>query len=113
MMLKVEYPLTTNDVLIEFALLFLAGILVIWLIWRRIFAYSPDKRYRINRYTGVAEEQRMITYPPLPEAGGLIIWGPLGKVTGKQYILENWAQNNDVDIKAYIKEKTSHTLVEK
>jgi hypothetical protein len=106
MMFKVEYPLTTNDVLIEFALLFLAGILVLFVIWHRIFAYSPDKRYRINRYTGVVEEQKMYTYPPLPEAGGLIIWDPLGKVTRKQYVLENWARNNDVDINAYIKKET-------
>jgi hypothetical protein len=105
MMLKVGYPLTTNDVLIEFALIFLAGIFVLWITWHKIFAYSPEKRYRINRYTGVAEEQKMLTYPPLPEAGGLIIWNPLGKVTRKQFILEKWARNNDVDIKAYIEEE--------
>jgi len=46
----------------------------------------------------------MLTYTPLPEAGGVIIWDPLGKVTRKQYILENWARSNYVDIKAYIEE---------
>jgi hypothetical protein len=104
MMLKIGYTLTTNDVLIEYALIFVAGILILWVAWHRIFAYSPDKRYRVNRYMGVAEEQKMLTYTPLPEAGGVIIWDPLGKVTRKQYILENWARSNYVDIKAYIEE---------
>ena len=71
------------------------------IVWHKIFAYSPDKRYRMNRYTGVVEEQKIIrAYSP--EAGGFIIWDPLGKVMRKQFVLENWTRKNEVDIRDYI-----------
>ncbi|HIH89016.1 TPA: hypothetical protein HA344_07405 [Candidatus Bathyarchaeota archaeon] len=80
------------------------GITVLWVTWHRIFAYSPDKRYRMNRYTEITEEQKTLTYEPRPELGGVIVWNPLENITRKQFILEKWARNTNVEISAYIDE---------
>jgi hypothetical protein len=90
------YPLVPLETVYEFALLILVSVIGLLAVWYRIFAYSPHGRYRMNRYTGIAEEQILIT-SPYPGAG-LIIWNPVGVAVNKQYILEMWGQKKDVDM---------------
>lgn len=80
----------------EVALLILVSVLALLVVWYKIFAYSPHGKYRMNRYTGIAEEQILITSPY--NGSGLIIWNPVGVAVNKQYILEMWGQKKDVDM---------------
>ena len=87
----------------EVALLILVSVIALLVVWYRIFAYSPHGRYRMNRYTGIAEEQIFITSPY--NGSGVIIWNPLGVAVNKQYILEMWGQKKDVDMETNIRRR--------
>ena len=98
-----HYPLVPLETVYEVALLILVSVIALLVVWYRIFAYSPHGRYRMNRYTGIAEEQILIT-SPYP-GSGVIIWNPLGVAVNKQYILENRGQKKDVDMETNIRRR--------
>ena len=108
-MITETYPLAPIEVVEEVLLLILALIVVLWIAWHRIFAYSPDKNYRLNRFNGVLEEAVLVKAWH-PADGGFIIWNSLGVVRGKQRLQEMWGQGVNVDVDMYLEPKEKDNL---
>jgi len=102
------YPLVPIEVIEEVGLFILTLIIALWIAWNRIFAYSPDKNYRLNRFNGVLEAMLVKVWHPAD--GGFIIWNSLSVIRGKQRLQEMWGQGVNVDVGMYLKPKEKDNL---
>jgi hypothetical protein len=74
----------------------------IYIIWHWKFIYSPDKRYRMNKYTGVIEEETIIE-TECPEDGPLSTLSEIGVAIDKQYVLNMWRQGLSMEIESNLR----------
>ena len=101
-MSDVAYPPVPIEIVEEAIILILFLFASIYIIWHRKFIYSPDKRYRMNKYTGVIEEEKIIETERL-EDGPLSTLSEIGVAIDKQYILNMWRQGLNVEIESNIR----------
>lgn len=99
---RVAYELVPIEQVEEALLVILFVAVIVVAIWFRIFAYSPDKRYRMNRFNGLVEESKDIS-AARPELGGFTVWSGVGVAIDKQYILNMWGQRLSVEIEPTVK----------
>jgi len=85
------------DVIEEVGLFILTLIIALWIAWQRIFAYSPDENYCLNRFNGVLEEATLAKASYQAD-GSFIAWNSLGVVRGKERLQEMWGQGSNVDV---------------
>ena len=108
-MLAETFLLVPIEVVAEVGLFILTLIIAIWIAWQRIFAYSPDKKYRLNRFNDVLEEATPVKDSHQGD-GGVITWNRLGVVRGKQRLQEMWGQGVNVDVGIYLEPKEKDNL---
>ncbi len=96
------YPTVPIDMVEEAIILIFLLFASIFIIWSRKFIYSPDKRYRMNKYTGVIEEEEKVEMER-SEDGPLSTLSEIGVANNKQYILNMWRQGLNVEIESNIR----------
>ena len=97
------------EVVEEVGLFILTLIIALWIVWQRIFVYSPDKKYRLNRFNGALEEAKLVKDSHQAD-GGFITWNRLGVVRGKQRLQNMWEQGVNVEVSIYLEPKEKDNL---
>jgi hypothetical protein len=80
------------------------AVIVFILIWFRFFAYSPDRRYRMNRFTGYLMKSKVV-FAEQSWQGGFELWDGVGFARDKMYVLGMWRQGLKIDVESNIVER--------
>ena len=98
------YTLVPIEVIEEFFLVLALVVIAFILVWFRVFAYSPDRRYRMNRLTGFVMRSTVV-FADQSWMGGFEMWDGVGFARDKMYVLGMWGQGLKIDVESNIVEK--------